>query len=441
MLWRIPFRSYLIPLAMGILYLFIGYFTTREQSVQFLVLSFGLFGLTYFSVQKISINQILWQGLLYRAVLLITLPWLSQDFYRFIWDGLLLFNELNPYAYTPNELIDQPHLFSPVLTEVLHKNMGELSAGHYSNYPPINQLGFLFSILWESNSLFTSFIMMRLLLIAADIGVFFLGKQLLKFFGFAQERIGWYFLNPLVLIELTGNLHWEGVMLFFFALGWWLYVHKKLWLSSFAFALSIGTKLIPLLLVPVFVRYQSLRKSALMACAGLLSLVLLFLPFFKDIGMENYLATIQLWFKNFEFNGSLYYIARWIGYEIKGYNIIRQLGEVTPWIIVLIVLIFSCLKPKKNAKQVFRAMLLLLSCYYFMASIVHPWYIISLVFLSLFTRFSYPLFWSALVLLSYVTYAHPSFQENYYLIGIEYGIVFAVLGYELVKKRSLLQHF
>ena len=59
MLWRIPFRSYLIPLAMGILYLFIGYFTTREQSVQFLVLSFGLFGLTYFSVQKISINQIM----------------------------------------------------------------------------------------------------------------------------------------------------------------------------------------------------------------------------------------------------------------------------------------------------------------------------------------------------------------------------------------------
>ena len=440
MLWRIPFRSYFIPLITGAIYIFVGYFTTREQSFQFLFLTFGLFGLSYFSLQKISLNQILWQGLLYRGLLLFTLPWLSQDFYRFVWDGLLLFNDLNPDAYTPNELINQPQQFS-ALTEMLHQNMGELSAGHYSNYPPINQFGFLFAVLWESNSLFTSIIVMRLLLIAADIGLFFLGKQLLKFFGFAQERIGWYFLNPLVLIELTGNLHWEGVMLFFFVLGWWLYVYKKPWLSSIAFALSVGTKLIPLLLVPVFIRYQSWKKSVLMACVGLLSLLLLFLPFFKDIGLENYLATIQLWFKNFEFNGSLYYIVRWIGYEIKGYNIIRQLGEVTPWLVVLIVLGFSCIKAKKTAQQVFTAMLLLLSCYYFMASIVHPWYIISLVFLTLFTRFSFPLFWSALVLFSYVTYAHPSFQENYYLIGIEYGIVFAVLGYELVKKKSLLQHF
>ena len=225
MLWRIPFRLYLLPLLLGALYLCIGYFTSREQSLQFLFLSFVLFGLSHVSLQKTSTKQILWQGLFYRGVLLFSLPWLSQDFYRFIWDGLLLFNELNPYAYTPNELIEQPHLFSPALTEVLHKNMGELSAGHYSNYPPINQLGFLFSILWESNSLFTSIIMMRLLLIAADIGVFFLGKQLLKFFGFAQERIGWYFLNPLVLIELTGNLHWEGVMLFSLPLaGGYMYI-------------------------------------------------------------------------------------------------------------------------------------------------------------------------------------------------------------------------
>ena len=439
--WRIPFRFYFFPLSMGVLYFILGYFTNREQSFQFLLLSFGLFGLCYLCLQKISTNQILWQGLLYRAILLFSIPWLSQDFYRFIWDGLLLLNELNPYAFTPNQLISQPHLFSPELTEELYNNMGELSASHYSNYPPINQFGFLLSVLWESNSLFSSIISMRLLLIGADLGIFFLGKQLLRLFGLAEERIGWYFLNPLVIMELTGNLHWEGMMLFFFVFGWWLYIKQKLWLSSIVFAFSIGIKLIPLLLVPVFVRYQSWKRNIIMASGGLVSLGLISLPFFKDIGSKNYLATLQLWFKNFEFNGSIYYIFRWIGYETKGYNIIRQLGEITPWLVVLVVLLFSLLKVKKTAKDVFLAMLLLLSCYYFMASIVHPWYIINLVFLSLFTRFSFPLFWSALVLLSYVAYADPDFQENYLLIAIEYGVVYGVLGYELVKKKSLLQHF
>ena len=67
-----------------------------------------------------------------------------------------------------------------------------------------------------------------------------------------------------------------------------------------------------------------------MGLLGGSTVALLFLPFFWSLGFENYLATIQLWFKNFEFNGSLYYIVRWIGYQIKGYNIIRQWGAFSP---------------------------------------------------------------------------------------------------------------
>lgn len=282
---------------------------------------------------------------------------------------------------------------------------------------------------------------MRFLIIMADIGLFFILKDLLPKIGLSQNRIGWYFLNPLVIIELTGNLHWEGVMLFFFSLGIAYYLRHKLFQASFFLAFSVAIKLIPLLLFPLFLRFQTSRKSLLMGIYGLGCLSAIFLPFFVDIGLTNYLATLQLWFKNFEFNGSIYYLIRWAGYQIKGYNIIRQLGDVMPWVIVLLVLVFSFWKRKKNILELFNAMLILLSCYYLLASIVHPWYIVNLVFLSMFTRYRFPLIWSALIPLSYLTYAHPSFEENFYAIGLEYGWVFLVLIYEVYRKKPLFQHF
>ena len=105
------------------------------------------------------------------------------------------------------------------------------------------------------------------------------------------------------------------------------------------------------------------------------------------------------------------------------------------------VLIFAFLRPKKKAQEVFSAMLFLLTAYYLIASIVHPWYVIPLVFLSLFTRYSFPLIWSMVIPISYITYAHPNFQEEYRLIFLEYIIVIIAMIYEISKKKTLLKHF
>lgn len=441
MLKRNPYRFLIPTLLIAAIYVLMGYFIEREDSIG-LLFSFGLlFLLTSFNLKEASLKSIFVQGIIFRSTLLFAIPWLSQDFYRFIWDGLLLHNELNPYAYSPNEIYTMSSLFDPQLKEELFKKMGSLSAQHFSNYPPLNQIGFWISTLGFKNSILLSVISMRLLIIMADIGLFFILKDLLPKIGLSGNRIGWYFLNPLVIIELTGNLHWEGVMLFFFSLGIAYYLRQKLFQASLFFAFSVAIKLIPLLVFPLFLRFQSARKSIFMGGYGLGCLSLIFIPFFINIGLDNYLATLQLWFKNFEFNGSIYYLIRWIGYQIKGYNIIRQLGDVMPWIIILLVFIFSFWKRKKSIIQLFTAMLILLSCYYLLASIVHPWYIINLVFLSMFTRYRFPLIWSALIPLSYLTYTHPLFEENFYAIGLEYGVVFSILIYEVYKKRPLFKHF
>ena len=436
-----PFQPAILALLLFIIYVLLGYFVPREQSLYFLILYASSWGLTYALLKNSSTLSIFWLGLLFRLIFIIALPWLSQDYYRFIWDGLLLQNELNPYAFSPNELIERDALFDSPLKTTLYEGMGTLSAQHYSNYPPINQLGFLSAVYAFPQSLLGSVVVMRLLLILAEVGLFFVIKKILQHLNLPLSRLGWYFLNPLIILELTGNLHWEGVMLFFFALGWWLFLKQQNFWATIAFAFSIATKLIPLLLLPLFVRFQAWKKTVWMALLGCLCLLLLFVPFFKDIGMENYFATLQLWFKNFEFNGSVYYLIRWIGYQTKGYNIIRQWGEISPWIITGMILIFAFLKPKKKALEVFTAMLFLMTAYYLIASIVHPWYVIPLVFLGLFTRYSFPLIWSMLIPLSYITYADPNFQENYILIVLEYTIVIIAMIFEIRNKKALLQHF
>ena len=436
-----PFQPAILALLLFIIYVLLGYFVPREQSLYFLILYASSWGLTYALLKNSSTLSIFWLGLLFRLIFIIALPWLSQDFYRFIWDGLLLQNELNPYAFSPNELIERDALFDSPLKTTLYEGMGTLSAQHYSNYPPINQLGFLSAVYAFPQSLLGSVVVMRLLLILAEVGLFFVIKKILQHLNLPLSRLGWYFLNPLIILELSGNLHWEGVMLFFFALGWWLLLKQQNFWATIAFAFSIATKLIPLLLLPLFVRFQAWKKTVWMALLGCLCLLLLFVPFFKDIGMENYFATLQLWFKNFEFNGSVYYLIRWIGYQTKGYNIIRQWGEISPWIITGMILIFAFLKPKKKALEVFTAMLFLMTAYYLIASIVHPWYVIPLVFLGLFTRYSFPLIWSMLIPLSYITYADPNFQENYILIVLEYTIVIIAMIFEIRNKKALLQHF
>ena len=105
--------------------------------------------------------------------------------------------------------------------------MGKLSARNYSNYPPLNQFMFGLAALLGGSSLLATVVVMRLQLILADIGIYYFGRKLLKNMNRSPYLIFWYFLNPLVIIECTGNLHYEALMLFFFVLAFFLLSRKK----------------------------------------------------------------------------------------------------------------------------------------------------------------------------------------------------------------------
>ncbi|WP_345739592.1 mannosyltransferase [Winogradskyella eximia] len=387
---------------------------------------------------------------------------MSQDFYRFIWDGQMILSGLNPYLSTPDFQMEQGILTNFPNQVELHNGMGSLSASHFTNYPPINQLCFVLANLFPGTSILSSVIGLRLIIIAADIGTLYFGKKLLERLKLPSNKIFWYILNPFIIIELTGNLHFEGVMIFF--LVWSLYVlHIGKWKwAAVIMAFSISVKLIPLMLLPLFFGYfkkdvkfkepeaingelskskvtvnNLLKLIVFYAITGLTS-ILLFISFFSMEFITNYTKTVGLWFGNFEFNASIYYLTRSIGYAITGYNEIAIIGKILPIISILIILGFTFFKQNDSIAKLISSMLLVLTLYLFLSTTVHPWYIATLVFFSVFTNYKYPLVWSIVIVLSYLAYSNTENSENLWIIALEYTIVFSAFIWEVFSKKSQL---
>jgi hypothetical protein len=317
--------------------------------------------------------------------------------------------------------------------------MGELNASHFTNYPPLNQLCFVFSALFAGKNILGSVVVIRILIIAADFGTLFFGKKLLEKLNIPVYNIFWYILNPFIIIELTGNLHFEGVMIFF--LVWSLYLlHIGKWqLSAVILALSVSIKLIPLIFLPLFFQKFGWKKSILFYLITVLVTLLFFIPFYSETFISNYTKSVGLWFKTFEFNASLYYIAREIGYLFRGYNEIAAIGKIIPAVVILFVLIITFFKKNKTTIDLITSMLFAVSFYYFTATTVHPWYIATLLILSIFTNYKFPLIWSFAIVLSYLAYTNANNTENLLLISIEYLIVYGFFVWEILKNKKAMK--
>lgn len=451
--------NYLLILISAIAFVYIEYFLPRTSFMVLVTLWLTLFGTTHYLAYKtqLTINQLFGLGVLFRLLLLIAIPPLSQDFNRFIWDGRLLLQGLNPYLTTPDFLITN-NLATIHDANKLYKAMGNLNATNYTNYPPISQLGYYIAALFGSESILTSIVVMRLQLIAADIGIFFYGKKILQTLKLPKRNIFLYFLNPFIILELTGNLHYEPLMILFLV-GSLHYLLENKWIvSAVLLGLSINVKLLPLVFIPVFASFfiqeRILKKSFsnsiqllvkgrkkiaryIVFCSlSIITNLLLFSPFYNSTFLTNYSSSIGLWFKSFEFNASIYYIARWVGYQIVGWNTIATLGKILPLFTITFVVALSILKNNSQPKTLFNSLLFSISIYLVFTTTVHPWYLSIPIALSVFTNYKYIYIWTIAIVLSYYAYSNPLFKENFYLIAVEYLFVFSVFIFEISKIKK-----
>lgn len=441
--YKIPFLFSVVLIA---LYAAFAYDLERFDFVKLLSLYAALFFLSYKLIQfnHGNFKFLLFAGIFFRLVFILAIPNLSQDFYRFIWDGRLIAQGVNPYLSFPQEYIslENFNLFPQVRS--LIEGMGSLSASNYTNYPPVSQLIYALAGIISPKSILGGVVVMRLVLILADLISLYFIQKILLYLKLPIHRTFWYFLNPLVIIELTGNLHFEGLMVAFLAASFWLLFQKRYSWAGLLFGLSVSVKLLPLVLLPLFFNYfrknKPLNFSKLLLFYAIVgaTVFLTFLPFLSVAFFENYLASIGLWFSKFEFNASVYYLVRWVGFKVQGYNIIGVAGKVLPLFVLLGVFWLSFWRRNISEENLLTNMLFALSIYLLFATTVHPWYVIIPVFIGIFTKWKYIFIWSLTLILSYLAYTQQGFEEHLWIVTIEYLIVLGYFIMELNNKNPYL---
>ena len=90
-----------------VLYFVFAYHSQRANFASIFVIYTTLFLLFagIYQTQKDRFLTLACIGVLFRIISIVAIPNLSQDFYRFIWDGRMLLNGINPYLFTPESFI------------------------------------------------------------------------------------------------------------------------------------------------------------------------------------------------------------------------------------------------------------------------------------------------------------------------------------------------
>ena len=421
----------------AVLFVAAGYFIPRGNFALFFgcyTALFGLFYLLWLNYQQFSFRHFLIIAVAFRLILLFATPELSNDFYRFFWDGELITRGINPYAHTPFELSGLGRFStSPYMVE-LYEGMGTLSQHHYSCYPPLNQVFFVIPAA-VSDCVPANLVVLKLIIILADTGAILVGKKILEHLKMETHKIWLFGLNPFVILEFSGNVHFEGVMIFFLLCSVY-FLLKENWLMSAIFiGFAIHIKLIPLLLIPFLLKKLKWRRSMGYLAMTTISVLLVGQLFLNKLFFTNMLNSINSYFISFEFNASVFYIFREAGFMVNGYDMIATFGPLLSKVAMAGILLLAILRSYKTDRDIFVVMLFGLTLYYALATTVHPWYISMLLILSVFTHYRFALIWSFLVMLSYSAYAGGGFHENAVLLCTEYGILAAVIVYELKRYR------
>jgi len=310
----------------------------------------------------LSTREVLWGAILLRLAFLPLLPELTDDPFRYIWDGWLQLEGINPYRYVPSD---------PALARFQEASLYEKmnSPDYYSIYPPLLQFFFGFGALFYDGHWVVSYYVLKITFATAE----FVGVAILARLTSARNLL-LYAWNPLVLIETAGQGHTEALLvpLLFGAL--WAVRRQQGRLASAAIAGAGMVKLYPFALGPFLLRRFGTRAM----WPGALVVVGLSIPYAAPYAAPHVKESVDLFARLFEFNAGPYYALKHFLWAWTGADWSKTIG---PWFrrFFLLSLPLLYVLDARRDWSFRRACLLLLGTLFVLSTTVHPWYLLPVI--------------------------------------------------------------
>ncbi len=432
------FSSVFFLLTASVIYLlgayWIAFYLVRNEfeTVILPIITLSLSALYFWKSKQTSFWVGILTGLMARVFLLLSLPRLSDDYFRFIWDGRLINASFNPLLHTPTQILS---LNITGLDTALYTHLN--SPDYYSVYPLVLQVQYFLATFLFPNDIIGAVVTMKAFFLLAEMASFYLIYKLLQKNNLDAKWSLVYWLHPLVLLEGMANLHAETWLVFFLVAMFLFLQHKKVIYSGVFLALAVSTKLYPIVFVPFVYFYLPKPQRLRFLISTALACLVLFFPLLIPILNGNLLSSVGLYFGQFEFNGSLYYIFKFIEKSFDKYAPPRIVS-----LLLLVPVFWALLKgvfyikstPKSNLPSVFLWFTLI---YFLCNAVVHPWYLLPLLFYGVLTQKNWTVIWSFLILGTYIHYDTDDFTWMPYFVVVEY-IVLALVLFGEEKKRVKL---
>ncbi len=426
---------------------------SRITFIQLIILPILGYTLTIYILENknkfpnISFNRnYFWFYTIIIRIVILSLPiGMSDDIYRYLWDGHLQHENVNPYNFSPNnsDLVDyRTDWWDRV-------NNPEIK----TPYPPFAQI--LFFIITSVTSNLNHLIMIfRIIMILFDLGIIIVIQRLLKLYNISERRIILYAWSPLVLFEISGNAHIDIVALFFMLLSVYFILQSSQFerykiYSGISLALAFLTKFFPIVLLPFLILRWGIKGFL-----SFIGMILITTILYIDSGLNPlYPEGLRTFAKYFRFNESIFRLYRHFllhSFDIQDADIVAR----AHYIVVMLIISFLSLlyfyrnliksRDSDNMKEyvgnsiksyqfiVLNALLL--------GPDIHPWYLLWLLPFSLIFIDPVIISFSVTVLLSYQIYPQYDdtqiWEENHLFLLVEYFPVYVILMYRFWKKYS-----